>query len=194
MKLPNLMFATANAHKVEEVASILGYKPQMPPTALLEQTPEETGLSFEENAEIKARFIFEKTGIPTFAEDSGLCVDALDGAPGIFSARFAGKQANAADNNALLLKKMEGIEDRTARFVAVICLVGPGFCHFFRGEVEGTIAKDLDGINGFGYDPVFIPLHFTQSFALLGPDIKHQISHRKKALLAMESFLSHQDI
>lgn len=194
MRLNDLMFATANKHKVEEVAQILGFIPQLPPLHVLQNTPEESGITFEENAEIKARFVFEQTGVPTFAEDSGLCVDALDGMPGVFSARFAGEQANAQQNNALLIQKLEGVENRTARFVAVICFVGPNFCHFFRGEVEGSIAHQLDGNTGFGYDPLFVPDGFNLSFASLGPEVKNNISHRKRALSAFDFFLKQKTV
>ena len=145
--------------------------------------PEENGLTFEENALIKARSGAKETGLPTVADDSGLCVDALDGAPGIYSARYAGT-GNDDDNNALLLKNLENVpeEKRTARFVSSIACVFPDGREFtVRGTVEGKIGFELQGDGGFGYDPLFISE--KGCFGLLSPEEKDSISHRHKAIL-----------
>lgn len=145
--------------------------------------PEENGLTFEENALIKARSGAKETGLPTVADDSGLCVDALDGAPGIYSARYAGT-GNDDDNNALLLKNLENVpeEKRTARFVSSIACVFPDGREFtVRGTVEGKIGYGLQGDGGFGYDPLFISE--KGCFGLLSPEEKDSISHRHNAIL-----------
>lgn len=145
--------------------------------------PEENGLTFEENALIKARSGAKETGLPTVADDSGLCVDALDGAPGIYSARYAGT-GNDDDNNALLLKNLENVpeEKRTARFVSSIACVFPDGREFtVRGTVEGKIGFELQGDGGFGYDPLFISE--KGCFGLLSPEEKDSISHRHNAIL-----------
>lgn len=145
--------------------------------------PEENGLTFEENALIKARSGAKETGLPTVADDSGLCVDALDGKPGIYSARYAGT-GNDDDNNALLLKNLENVpeEKRTARFVSSIACVFPDGREFtVRGTVEGKIGYELQGDGGFGYDPLFISE--KGCFGLLSPEEKDSISHRHNAIL-----------
>ncbi len=145
--------------------------------------PEENGLTFEENALIKARSGAKDTGLPTVADDSGLCVDALDGAPGIYSARYAGT-GNDDDNNALLLKNLENIpeEKRTARFVSSIACVFPDGREFtVRGTVKGKIGYELQGDGGFGYDPLFISE--KGCFGLLSPEEKDSISHRHNAIV-----------
>lgn len=185
----SLIFATGNAHKLEEASAILNLDILLASKDLLKSTPPESGSSFEENALIKAKYIFEKTGMPCFAEDSGLCVTALNGAPSIFSARFAGENANDQLNNQLLLKKLAGQQDRQAYFCATICYMDTQGFHFFEGRVEGEIAHELYGNSGFGYDPLFIPLGYSQTFAELGMEIKNSISHRKRALLKLKEFL-----
>ncbi len=145
--------------------------------------PEENGLTFEENALIKARSGAKETGLPTVADDSGLCVDALDGKPGIYSARYAGT-GNDNDNNALLLKNLENVpeEKRTARFVSSIACVFPDGREFtVRGTVEGKIGYEPKGNGGFGYDPLFISE--KGCFGLLSPEEKDSISHRHNAIL-----------
>ncbi len=145
--------------------------------------PEENGSTFEENALIKARSGAKETGLPTVADDSGLCVDALEGAPGIYSARYAGT-GNDDDNNALLLKNLENVpeEKRTARFVSSIACVFPDGREFtVRGTVEGKIGYEPKGDGGFGYDPLFISE--KGCFGLLSPEEKDSISHRHNAIL-----------
>ena len=145
---------------------------------------EETGVTFEENAQLKARALFDGGGFGTIADDSGLCVDALDGAPGVYSARYAGEHGNDADNIDLLLKNMADVPDsgRTARFVCTICCIMPDGEEFtVRGECEGKIGYECVGDGGFGYDPVFM-LADGRSMAQLTKEEKDAISHRGNAL------------
>ena len=153
---------------------------------------EETGTTFEENAQLKARSLFEGSGFGTIADDSGLCVDALGGAPGVYSARYAGEHGNDADNIALLLKNMADVPDseRTARFVCSICCIKPDGEEFIiRGECQGKIGYECVGDGGFGYDPVFM-LESGKSMAQLTKEEKDAISHRGNALRILAERLS----
>jgi len=146
---------------------------------------EETGTTFRENAYIKARIAAESAGMIAVADDSGLVVDALGGAPGVRSARFAGEDADDEANNLKLLKLLEELprEKRTARFVCVIAICTPeGNARFVEGVCEGRIAEELRGNKGFGYDPLFIPEGYDRTFAELGYEVKNRISHRARAL------------
>lgn len=152
--------------------------------------PEEDGATFEENARIKALYYGSKTKGWVFADDSGLEVDALNGAPGVHSARFAGPNATDRANNDLLLAKLHGIENRVARFVCVIALVHDGkLVKTFRGSVEGRIIDEELGPHGFGYDPLFFYEPFQCTFGEASDDRKMQVSHRAKALAQMFEFL-----
>lgn len=185
-----LILASKNKHKAEEFRRILaplGWEiiPQdavCPP----ELDIEETGATFAENAYLKAMGIYRATGLPTVADDSGLCVDALNGAPGVYSARYAGEGHDSAANNQKLLRELEGVPDekRTARFVCAICAVlGEEDILRCEGACEGTIARCLHGDNGFGYDPLFMV--GEKSFAELDGPQKDAISHRGRALAAL---------
>ncbi len=149
----------------------------------------ETGISFKENALIKAQFVYDKFHYDSLADDSGLEVDALNGAPGVFSARYAGMNATDDANVAKLLDQMVGETNRKARFKTVLALILGGKKYFFDGEVNGSISLEASGSNGFGYDPVFIPDGFEQTFAELTPLIKNRVSHRGKAIQKMLEFL-----
>jgi XTP/dITP diphosphohydrolase len=152
--------------------------------------PEETGVTFEENASEKAVYYSQFTSEVVVADDSGLEVDALNGAPGVFSARFAGPEAHDDANNALLLKLLHGQEKRTARFVCAVVAARRGECLFRgRGEVEGEILSAPQGVNGFGYDPLFLFPPLGRSFAELTAEEKLGVSHRGKAMAALLSFL-----
>ena len=183
MKKLTLTLASGNAHKCEEFSEMLGM-----PVRSLKDVPGvpdfvEDGDRFEANALIKARGLRDFIGDWALADDSGLAVDALDGEPGIHSARFAGAHGNDAANNQLLLEKLAGMENRSAKFVCVLALCGPaGEEWVIRGECKGQIARAPSGEAGFGYDPLFHPDGYDQSFAELGADIKHRISHRSVAL------------
>lgn len=182
-----LLVSTRNAHKVGEIRAILGPSFEVSDLSILPEMPEveETGTTFEENATLKAvaaSLLFDGWVI---ADDSGLEVDALGGEPGVYSARYAGPEAKDADNNALLLEKLGKTPDapRTARFRCMIVLARAGRkLAAFSGAVEGTIVSDHRGQGGFGYDPLFIPGGYTETFGQLPPEVKNQLSHRAQAL------------
>jgi XTP/dITP diphosphohydrolase len=153
--------------------------------------PEETGLTFEENAALKAQYYSKHCDGYLFADDSGLEVDALGGAPGVYSARFAGPHATDAANNQLLLSRMQGVTNRTARFVCAIALATGGrLVETFRGEVEGRLLDAPRGNTGFGYDPLFFYPPFNCTFGEAALDRKMEVSHRAKALRHMKAYLS----
>lgn len=147
---------------------------------------EEHGNTLAENARLKSWAVHRQIGLPILSDDSGLFVDALGGAPGVRSARFAGDDAKDADNNIKLLGLMEGMEERAAHFSVVLCAVMDGKEMLFEGRVEGTISKRMEGDDGFGYDPLFIPNDFLETFAKISWEQKDAISHRRRA---MEHFL-----
>lgn len=190
-----LLIGTGNAHKVSEIAELLKGLPwQVKSLKEFEPVPEpeEKGGTFEANALIKARYYSRCFGVPCLADDSGLCVDALDGAPGVYSARFAGPGCTDADNNAKLLRLLQTADwyERTARFVCCAAFAAPGREAFTtRGEIEGHIAVEPFGKHGFGYDPLFVPDGFEETFAELGPAQKNAISHRARAFAAMKARL-----
>jgi XTP/dITP diphosphohydrolase len=187
-----LVLATHNAHKVQEVGAILGSA-----VAGLELVgydgpePKEDGTSFLENALIKARAAFAHTGLPAIADDSGIAVEILGGSPGIFSARWAGGRDNV-ENRQLLLSQLADVrdEDRAASFVCTIALVTSDGEVSFTGIWPGRVARQETGVNGFGYDPVFIPEGFEVSAAELEPAVKNALSHRSLALQQLASYLN----
>ena len=191
-----LLIASNNPNKIRELKEILGDRFE---TFSLKEKgiisdPEETGETFEENSEIKARFALEKSGIATLADDSGLAVEALNGEPGVFSARYSGEDATTEKNNALLLKNMENITDRRAKFVCVITLLFPdGRKIQAKGECHGEILLSPKGTNGFGYDPLFYVPEYKKTFAELTAEEKNAISHREVALRAFEERLKNID-
>ena len=184
-----LILASNNANKLKEFRSLvadLDIELLSQKEAGCDFEVEETGTTFEENAYLKASAVTEATGIAAVADDSGLCVDALGGEPGIYSARYGlGHTASDEERYRYLLQKMEGVEDSSARFVCCICCTFPdGSVIRSRGECEGEILLAPKGQNGFGYDPVFHPLCLDKSMAELNPEEKNAISHRGKALRA----------
>lgn len=192
-----IVFATNNAHKLEELRAIAGGKLEVVSLADIgchDDIPEDAP-TLEGNALAKAEWVCGRYGIPCFADDTGLEVDALDGAPGVHSARYAGGAGHdSAANTALLLKNMKDVAmpQRTARFRTIIALVYPGGeKHLFEGKVEGLILTAPDGNGGFGYDPVFAPVEWggKHSFASAGADEKNAISHRGRATRALMDFL-----
>lgn len=190
-QLAEIVFATNNLHKLEEARALAEGKMKILSLSDInchDDIPE-TADTLEGNALIKARWVKEKYGYDCFADDTGLMVDALDGAPGVYSARFAGPQCNANDNMALLLEKLKGVVDRKARFVTVIALVKDGKEHLFTGKVEGTIATEPHGTEGFGYDPVFIAEESGLPFAEMSQQDKNAISHRGRAMRQLIDFL-----
>jgi XTP/dITP diphosphohydrolase len=186
-----IVFASSNAHKLEEVAKILGdsYRLLGLKDIGFEAEIEETGKTFEANAEIKAAEIFDFSNKMCFADDSGLEVKALKGQPGVRSARFAGEPSNSEKNIDLLLEKLQGKSIRDARFVTVICLMTKDKTLFFEGEVKGQILESRRGNNGFGYDSVFVPDGYDKTFAEMSADEKNSISHRKMAMSKLMDFL-----
>lgn len=189
---PILVFATNNAHKLEEARAMTQGKfdiLSLNDIGCHDDIPE-TADTLEGNALIKARWVKDKYGYDCFADDTGLMVDALDGAPGVYSARYAGEECSPADNIALLLKKLSGVTDRKARFETVIALIRGGKEHTFRGIVEGEIALEPHGAGGFGYDPVFVPVETGIPFAEMTPEDKNAISHRGRAMRKMVDFIS----
>ncbi len=189
-----LIFATHNLHKIKEIKEIIADSPKYAIVGLNdvgEYSPiEETGLTLVENALIKARFIWDKHGVPCFADDTGLEVEALRGAPGVYSARYAGESSSYQDNVDLLLKNLQGVHNRKARFLTVIALIIEGQKYLFEGEVRGEILLSNNGTGGFGYDPVFRPEGFSQSFAEMTPELKNSISHRGIAIRKLIEFLT----
>lgn len=186
-----LVFATNNAHKLEEVSAMLGTSVSLMSLNDIGCHTDipETGTTLEENALIKARYIHKYYGMDCFADDTGLEVAALDGEPGVYSARYAGGAGHdSVANMKKLLSRMEGVTDRRARFRTVIALILDGEVHEFEGIVRGTIATEPHGDGGFGYDPVFIPEGYDRTFAELS-DVKNHISHRARAVERLVEFL-----
>ncbi len=178
-----IVIATNNKHKVEEIRSLVGDRIKIISLSELgckEEIPE-TGETLEENARQKARYIWEKYGKDCFADDTGLMVDALDGKPGVYSARFAGEKCSFDDNIDLMLEMMEGKTNRKAYFSTVICLIEQGEEKLFEGFCPGSILTERYGRGGFGYDPIFIPDGYGESFAEMSLEEKNKISHRGKA-------------
>lgn len=186
-----IIFASNNKHKLEELRAVAGGKLHI---ISLKEAGIDTDIaepwnSFRENALEKCTVINRLTGRDCFSEDSGLEVDALDGAPGVLSARFAGEPTNHDNNIALLLERMKHETVRTARFRAVICYLLKGEPYFFEGVCEGHISHERKGANGFGYDPVFIPEGYTETFAQMDGLVKNKLGHRKKAFDQLFRFL-----
>lgn len=189
--MKTLVFATNNAHKLEEVRAILGNDFQIASLKEIgchDDIPE-TADTLEGNAMQKAQYIKDKFGMDCFADDTGLEVEALNNAPGVFSARYAGPGHNSEANMKKLLHEMEGKENRKARFRTVIALLLDGKEYTFEGIVKGNIIEEKRGDSGFGYDPIFVPEGYDLTFAELGNDIKNKISHRAEAVKKLSAFL-----
>ena len=186
-----LVFATNNRHKLTEVFQILGPEFELltpRDCGITEEIPEEQA-TLEGNALQKARYIYERTGLDCFADDTGLEVAALGGAPGVRSARYAGDGHDSQANMELLLRNLEGTVDRSARFRTVIALILNGKEYLFEGEVRGDISEARTGDGGFGYDPVFVPEGYDCSFAEMSASEKNNISHRGRAVAKLAAFL-----
>lgn len=190
--LPKIVFATNNAHKLEEARALAGDSFEILSLAEIgchDDIPE-TADTLEGNALIKARWVKDRYGYDCFADDTGLMVDALDGAPGVYSARYADPECDAVGNMRLLLRNLEGEADRHARFVTVIALILGERTEIFTGSVEGDIATEPHGTNGFGYDPVFIARESGLPFAEMSAEAKNAISHRGRAMRGLIEFLT----
>ena len=190
-----MILASNNPKKLRELSAILsdmGIEVIAQREAGCDFEVEETGTTFAENAYLKAKAVADATGILTVADDSGLMVEALNGEPGVYSARYApgGHEASDREKYMYLLSKMEGAENRRAKFVTAICCIFPdGRMIRTTGEIHGTILTEPDGEGGFGYDPVFRPDGYERSMAVLGPEVKNKISHRARALLKLREEL-----
>lgn len=186
-----IIFATNNAHKLSEVQAVLGegFELVTPRMCGVEEDIPETAETLEGNASQKAHYLYEKTGLDCFADDTGLEVEALDGAPGVHSARYATDGHDFAANNRLLLKNLEGKENRRARFRTVISLIEGGEEHLFEGIVEGYIIDHESGEEGFGYDPLFVPEGFDRTFAEMSAEEKNAVSHRGRAVRKLVAYL-----
>lgn len=186
-----IVFATNNQHKLEEIREITKNRIEILSLSDIDCHDEipETGVTFEENALMKAEYVKEKYGFDCFADDSGLEVDALGGNPGVYTSRYAGEHATSEDNMAKMLLEMNGIGDRAARFRTVIALIENGNKQYFEGTIEGAISESKKGAGGFGYDPIFIPNGYTNTFAELGVKLKNEISHRAIATQKLIDFL-----
>lgn len=186
------VFATNNAHKLEEVTAILGNRIELLSLKDINCHTDipETADTLEGNALLKAQFIQENYQMDCFADDTGLEVEALNGEPGVYSARYAGDGHNAEANMLKLLHAMEGIENRKAQFRTVFALIIDGKEHLFEGVIKGEIIKTRRGNSGFGYDPVFVPEGYSQTFAEMGNELKNKISHRAIATKKLCKFLN----
>jgi XTP/dITP diphosphohydrolase len=190
--MKKLVFATNNKHKLSEVRAILGNQFEILSLAdinCFDEIPE-TADTLQGNAEQKANWVLEKYGYDCFADDTGLEIDALDGRPGVYSARYAGEGCSFEDNTRKVLEELKGESNRKAKFRTVICLKKDGETHFFEGEVKGEIIAEERGDKGFGYDPIFIPEGFDKTFAELGDNVKNSISHRYRATKKLVDFLA----
>lgn len=198
MSEKKIILASSNKGKIKEFSEIFapyGVKIISRKEAGIYTEPEETGKDFKQNAYIKAKDIFDRLHKPCIADDSGLCVDVLGGAPGVNSHRYSGENASDDENTDLLLKNLEDVPDekRTARFVCVICYIDiNGSAFYAEGEAVGKIARERHGSNGFGYDPVF--MYGDRSFAELSADEKNKVSHRGKAIEKFKKMIDMKDI
>ena len=186
-----IVFATNNAHKLSEVSAVLGDAFELVTlreVGITEDIPE-TGATLDENASIKARYVYERTGLNCFADDTGLEVEALGGAPGVHSARYATDGHDFAANNRKLLRELEGKVNRKARFRTVISLIVDGVERQVEGIVEGKITTSESGAEGFGYDPLFMPEGYDRTFAEMSAEEKNAISHRGRAVAKLVEML-----
>lgn len=191
--MKKLVFATNNPHKLEEIRAILGSKLEILSLADIgcDADIPETAETLEGNALIKAHYVYDNYKLDCFADDTGLEVDALHGLPGVHTARYAYPDRHDPEANMIkLLEALRENNDRNARFRTIIALIEKGKEHLFEGVVEGVIAREKSGTQGFGYDPVFIPEGNSKTFAELGEDIKNTISHRARAVQKLAEYLA----
>ena len=191
MKVKKIVFATGNPNKLKEIKSaiksfeIIGLKD----LKITEEIPE-TGDTLKKNALQKAKYVYDKTGLDCFSDDTGLEIDALNNRPGVYSAMYAGPDCNAENNMRKVLKEIEGKTNRNAQFKTVIALILQGKEYFFEGLVSGEILKEKTGKDGFGYDPIFRPIRYKESFAEMSIAQKNEISHRGLAVKKLVNFLA----
>ena len=195
MKVKKIVFATGNLNKLKEINSaiysfgIVGLKN----LGITDEIPE-TGTSLKENALQKAKYVYEKTGLNCFSDDTGLEIKALDNRPGVYSARYAGENSNAEDNMQKVLNELQNIRNRNAVFKTVIALIINGKKFYFEGKVEGVILKEKKGSDGFGYDPIFKPNGYDETFAQMSIELKNKISHRGIAVRKLVAFLNQETL
>ena len=190
-----IVFATNNTHKLAEVRAVLGDGYELvtlKDVGITEDIPE-TGATLDENATLKARYVYNRTGMDCFADDTGLEVEALNGAPGVHSARYATDGHDFKANNRKLLNELQGTENRHARFRTVISLIRGGVEQQVEGIVEGVIAHEESGAEGFGYDPLFIPTGYDRTFAEMSAEEKNAISHRGRAVAKLAAILQNRE-
>ena len=193
MKIKKIVFATGNPNKLKEVKSainsfdVIGLND----IKITEEIPE-TGKLIKENALQKAKYVYEKTALNCFSDDSGLEVEALDNRPGVYSARYAGVGCNPEENMKKVLQELSGLNNRKAQFKTVIALILDGKEYFFDGTVKGEIMKEKTGSDGFGYDPIFKPLGYKKTFAQMPLILKNKISHRGIAVKKLVAFLNQE--
>ena len=188
----NLIFATHNSHKISEIKKLLPEKIQIRDLKQIRFYDEiiEDGKTLEENAKIKSEYIYKKYKSNCFSDDSGLFIDAISGEPGVYSARYGSLKKNSEKNISKVLNKLKNITNRKAKFVTVISLFLNDKNYIFKGEIKGLISKRKIGLNGFGYDPIFIPDGFNQTFSQMNLNTKNMISHRAIAFKKLVKFLT----
>ena len=192
-----LVFVTNNAHKLEEIRSIMGDRIEVLSLRDIQCDVDipETADTLEGNAEIKAEYIYSHYGLDCFADDTGLEVEALNGAPGIYSARYAGGDGHDSEANMKkLLQELDGETNRKAQFRTAICLIEGGDRHLFEGIVKGSIISQKRGKTGFGYDPIFMPEGYDETFAEMGNGEKNKVSHRARAVSKLCEYLKSTDL
>ena len=190
MSLKKIVFATVNPNQLKEInAAIKSFKiVGLKDLGINEEIPE-TGITLKENALQKAKYVYDKTGLNCFSDDTGLEIEALNNKPGVYSARYAGADCSAENNMQKVLKELYSIRNRKAKFKTVIALILNGKEFFFEGAVNGTVLKEKKGIGGFGYDPIFKPEGYKETFAEMSIGLKNKISHRGLAVKKLVAFL-----
>ena len=193
MKVKKIVFATGNPNKLKEVKSAIDCFEIVGLTDLgiTEEIPE-TGATLKENALQKAKYVYEKTGLNCFSDDTGLEIESLNNRPGVYSAMYSGSDCNAENNMRKVLKELSGVGNRKAKFKTVIALILNGKEYFFEGEVKGDILKEKTGRDGFGYDPIFRPNGYDETFAQIPIGLKNKISHRGLAIKKLVAFLNQE--
>lgn len=190
MKVEKIVFATGNSNKLKEIkAAINRYKIiSLREVGVTEEFPE-TGDTLKKNALQKAKYVYNTTGLNCFSDDTGLEIEALDNRPGVYSAMYAGEDCNAEANMQKVLKELSGVSSRKAKFKTVIALILEGKEYFFEGSIKGEILKKKNGLKGFGYDPIFKPIGYEETFAQMSIELKNKISHRGLTVKKLVDFL-----
>lgn len=189
-----ICLASNNSHKIEELKSLLGEKfsvKTLREIGCFDDIPE-TGTTFKKNSLLKAQYVYDRFGVNVLADDSGLEVEALNGDPGVYSARYAGEPSNSTANNIKLIENLKGEKNRNAQFRTVITLILNGETYHFDGEIKGKIKEEFNGEEGFGYNPIFIPDGYEQTFHEMGFELRHKLNHRGKAMKKVLAFLNNQ--